>query len=304
VNGNNNLYSILNVSNNATLEDIKKSYKKLIIKNHPDKNQNSPDINKYNEKFIKIKDAYEILSDEHKRKLYDASLNNFKNHDIKTIIKIKTENILKFIKNPFFYLLFFGQFMSSGYNFINNFLINGNITEILNINQTIEFTIYEYYNNIPKKYKFKRLTKDKFEEYIFAIDLLQVYENEGELINIDGTNINGNFIINIKISSTIYKKVNYYIFENDLMIFINKSKIKNNKIKLEFLDDNVYSFKINNLLKASDLINHPLNLNKEEYSNIYYIENMGLPYFNENQDMENINLNNIQRGYLFFILII
>lgn len=59
-----NYYDILGVSKNSSLEEIKQSYKKLVIKNHPDKGGDK-------EKFQRIQEAYEVLSDENKRREYD-----------------------------------------------------------------------------------------------------------------------------------------------------------------------------------------------------------------------------------------
>lgn len=63
-------YNILGVSKNASLDDIKKAYKKLALKYHPDRNtdQNKETAQK---KFVEINEAYEVLSDEDKRKVYD-----------------------------------------------------------------------------------------------------------------------------------------------------------------------------------------------------------------------------------------
>lgn len=61
-------YDILGVAKNASAEDIKKSYRKLAMKHHPDRN---PDSKESEEKFKEAKAAYEILSDEDKRQAYD-----------------------------------------------------------------------------------------------------------------------------------------------------------------------------------------------------------------------------------------
>ncbi len=61
-------YTILEVNREATAEEIKKSYRRLAMIYHPDKN---PDNKKAEEKFKDIAEAYEVLSDEKKRAEYD-----------------------------------------------------------------------------------------------------------------------------------------------------------------------------------------------------------------------------------------
>ncbi|OQP62236.1 DnaJ C-terminal domain-containing protein [Niastella populi] len=61
-------YSILGVDKNATQEDIKKAYRKLARKHHPDVNPNDAAASK---KFQQINEANEVLSDPEKRKKYD-----------------------------------------------------------------------------------------------------------------------------------------------------------------------------------------------------------------------------------------
>lgn len=62
-------YDILGVSKSATTDEIKKAYKKLALKWHPDRNQDNKEFAE--EKFKEIAEAYEVLSDEEKRKIYD-----------------------------------------------------------------------------------------------------------------------------------------------------------------------------------------------------------------------------------------
>ena len=68
-----NLYSILEVSETATAEDIKKAYRKLSLKWHPDKNQGSQESV---DKFQKISAAYEILGNPEKKDEHDMMRNN------------------------------------------------------------------------------------------------------------------------------------------------------------------------------------------------------------------------------------
>src|SRR3990172_3088261 len=61
-------YEILGVNRDASDEEIKKSYRKLAMKFHPDRNPDNP---KAEEQFKEAKQAYEILSDASKRTAYD-----------------------------------------------------------------------------------------------------------------------------------------------------------------------------------------------------------------------------------------
>lgn len=63
-------YQILGVAKNATEDDIKKSYRKLAMKFHPDRNQGDKGKDA-EEKFKEAKEAYEVLSDAKKRSAYD-----------------------------------------------------------------------------------------------------------------------------------------------------------------------------------------------------------------------------------------
>ena len=65
---NKDYYKILGVDRNADANAIKKAYRKLAKKYHPDTNQENSVAN---EKFKEVTEAYEILHNEEKRKLYD-----------------------------------------------------------------------------------------------------------------------------------------------------------------------------------------------------------------------------------------
>lgn len=61
-------YKVLGVEKNATAQEIKKAYRKLALKYHPDRN---PGDKTAEEKFRKVSEAYEVLSNEEKRAKYD-----------------------------------------------------------------------------------------------------------------------------------------------------------------------------------------------------------------------------------------
>ncbi|NWY07168.1 DNJA1 protein, partial [Nothoprocta ornata] len=58
-------YDLLGVRPGATLDEIKRAYRRLALRYHPDKNPSE------GERFKQISQAYEVLSDSHKRALYD-----------------------------------------------------------------------------------------------------------------------------------------------------------------------------------------------------------------------------------------
>ena len=61
-------YSVLGVSRTATADDIKKAYRQNALKYHPDRNPGNAAAEK---KFKDISEAYEVLSDENRRRVYD-----------------------------------------------------------------------------------------------------------------------------------------------------------------------------------------------------------------------------------------
>jgi chaperone protein DnaJ len=67
-----NLYSILGLSTSATEEEIKKAYKELAKKLHPDRNNGIE-----TEQFKEITEAYDILSDKKKKAEYDKEIIGF-----------------------------------------------------------------------------------------------------------------------------------------------------------------------------------------------------------------------------------
>lgn len=135
-------YKILNLSKNCTKEDIKKNYKQLALKWHPDRNKTNKEVAE--EKFKKISEAYEVLIDDSKRHEYDnnsiISQNFFNNpNDI-------FNEMFKAMNNPF-------------YGFMN---LHTNLNTNLNTN------INNSYKSITKS---KIYSKNKFGQKIIKTEI-------------------------------------------------------------------------------------------------------------------------------------
>lgn len=70
-------YSVLGVAKDAPQAEIKKKYRKLAVKYHPDKNPDNPEAEK---KFKELSEAYEVIGDAEKRKKYDELGANWKQY--------------------------------------------------------------------------------------------------------------------------------------------------------------------------------------------------------------------------------
>lgn len=105
-------YKILNVDKTATEKEIKKQYRTLAMKNHPDKGGDS-------DKFKDIAEAYEVLSNPEKRKQYDNPGFNFHQHVVNPDEIFK--NFFGNNKSTFeFNDQIFGQSMFNNFSFENN----------------------------------------------------------------------------------------------------------------------------------------------------------------------------------------
>ena len=98
-----NLYNILDISDNSSLDDIKRAYKKKALLYHPDKHMNlsKEEIEKNTTKFRQIRVAYEILSDKIRREKYDKMNQKQKNSLFDNIMNYIIELMSNDIKNVF-----------------------------------------------------------------------------------------------------------------------------------------------------------------------------------------------------------
>jgi curved DNA-binding protein CbpA len=302
-----NLYNILEINTNASINEIKKAYRKLSLKYHPDKQINSILTNEEkNEKFIKLRNAYEILSDENKRETYDKKIqknktnindiNNFIDNIKKIFTNIYYEDLIKIIDNKLKqsidnfnfdeYLIYIKKInLIDIIESIKNF-------QILDIEININFTLKEFYNNSYRKINYNRITKNTFVEIIFPIDKTQIYTNEGEIIKINNKIYEGNFIIQINIIEKNYKNIKYQFLNNDIYAFIYNANIVNNIISFIYLDDVLYHFNIDKLEKINT-----------DFGSLFYLQHLGLPYYNTLANIIDINECNILRGNLYLFIL-
>jgi DnaJ-class molecular chaperone len=313
MNEKNNLYELLEIEPKSSNNEIKKAWKKLALKYHPDKNNNN---NKSCEKFLKIKNAYDILSNDELKKEYDKKIqfSNIFNANLNNEFNIFDINLKKylssFINSTEIDTII--ELILHKKEIVNNFFFNTNcknfndfIHKLTDIEIVIDYNLKDVWECNPINIKYSRYTTGLFEELIIPIDFVQVYEDEGEQIIINGNKYKGNLTIKINIINTCYNDEKYYIYNNELYILIDNRRIIYNKFTINFLDGNKYKFNITKLNKTTNKL-----------GNVYYKKNFGLPIFKSmcKKDNNYIDANifntefdvekNICKSNLFFIIII
>lgn len=217
-----NYYNTLGVSKNSSQDEIRKAYKKLALKHHPDRNNDSK-IAK--EKFQEIAAAYEILGDETKRSVYnhDFSKSDFVANRSKNYTQGNSNN--KSSKTYTSANNHFAQDVSDNFNkrFTNN-TTSYNKSDIVSQHIDPKITVNKSFKFEPTK-KFVTV-KDIDLEYISAKDLgindysdfegiTDKYDNEIKFMKmgVDYNEYNGSKIITSPLHS-IYKGLSAYYIVN------------------------------------------------------------------------------------------
>lgn len=164
-------YQILNIPRNANADEIKKGYRILAIKHHPDKNPEKTEEAK--QKFLEINEAYEVLSDPNKKTIYD--LHGEEGLKQQAGSGNMTQNHAQQIFNMFFGgnnpLNMFGSMMGSGLQFaftsqgstVQDFTGGGNDIFMQRmrvkdppIMKELYISLNDFYNGAQKQLKIER----------------------------------------------------------------------------------------------------------------------------------------------------
>ena len=307
-------YQILEVDKNSSDEEIKKSYKRMALKHHPDRNNNSEESEK---KFKQVAEAYSVLSDKNKRRIYDlgGNPNNsfseidpfnmfesfFQNTDIKSFVNDFFSSQSENAFNGTYDSMMGGPEMKFSIHTFANMPGFENIGEDINFNDILE---------VSKK-KFKDL-KEKLNNFKDNSDKNKINKIENEnkklkkKINIYKNNLYNKpetyeISLKIKIDDILlnkYKKIKVKVQRDDNTIE-NKIKIKLDKLSYYFENE---GNKPKNFENIGDL---KLNVNIISGNFKYYLRNGNqkciIAFINISNNEKFIKFSDINYEYYFNI---
>ena len=286
------LYNILEISKDATTNDIKKNFKRLALMYHPDKNRNC-NIN-FNEKFNQIRVAYEILSNPEKKFKYD-NMNNLKKQNF-------IDTLFQFLKKI------------TDSTFIHNIMLRPDIIKDIkdgDINRIAQNLIQKILNNIDLDVDISKLSEVFISNKNNLDELNLLSTPEFNTLNIIGTiNINLDDVYNNRLKEVIIKRkvynnneiVNYETNKYTIPLYDNKVTI--NKAGDKLINDNNTDtgdviLKLNYVSDNNNLTKHNYDIIYKDKINMYelfYGFNKNISYFNTEI---NISSENPLKEYVF-----
>jgi len=206
------LYEILNIEKQATGEQIKKAYKKLAFKNHPDKNK-SPDAEN---KFQDISEAYEILMNTDKRRMYDNFGYESVSGEMGGSVGINPIDLFQSLFN----VDFAGETMNSNI-FVFSDLSTQPFGPLVNkMTYNLECTLDELYNGAKKEFSIFHMTKKGKKSTKYIINIKKGSKHDDNILVKEG----GNYIPEMDITEDLVIKIveiehiKYKRKDNDLFI--------------------------------------------------------------------------------------
>jgi DnaJ-class molecular chaperone len=241
------LYAILELDKSSSQDDIRKSYKRLALKYHPDKNHAA-----YDDRFPQIKAAYDILSDPIKRDVYDAQYSsrdkiNYSSVDWRDFINKMVKSMYTIMRKN---------------AFPDDIII------------TLKVDIHEIYHKKIKKLniKVKRWNEDEFmsDHSVIYIDLMN-YQSEYRCAGKGDASMfrklsNSDIIVKLRINDEADVSVPNIFSLYDISVQIPVT---------------LHSFYTDTSFKVSSLLN--IEIPNERKTN-YVLKGMGLPFFSEDAE--------------------
>ena len=228
---NKNYYNILGIDKYSTQEDIKKAYRKLALKYHPDKNNNDEECNK---KFIEINESYVVLGNEEKRKKYDMfgiedNDINFDEDPFKMFNSIFTEHLNQFKNMQYENNFDVGNIINelSGLNFGNLFDIpkfNVKVNSFGDNKQINLDKIFNMENNISSNTE-NNLVEELIDDIVIHLDVTidEIYKSKKKSVSYEKNRYKKGQIIKKKI------KLEIDLYDKEIILEGNGNETKNKK---------------------------------------------------------------------------
>lgn len=229
-----NYYNILGISKDCSNSDLKKAYRKLALKWHPDKNIDKKDVAETN--FKKVCEAYEVLSDPKKREIYDKYGKEGINRDSCN----NGENVRFMDPNEIFRQFFSGSGFMQGFppinikkkwrrgtnvelvGLVNKCYLNNKIGEIID------------YDELKNRYMVKligEIVSIKVKNMVPLVRNIKVYNTSKDTLNGKTGNIigyiNNRYKVKLFIGKTVSLKSENIVWPKNTLLYIHSLKGSN-----------------------------------------------------------------------------